>query len=188
MRKLASRLGITAKTIYNYYQSKDELYLAVLTMGFEKLYNACLSAQHSQPDPLDQLRAMIRAYLDFGLDNPHLYNLMFSSVAPKFKDYVGTKMEPSARQELETSLKSSQLFIQTIKACAACSKNGVGLSEDEARLAMILFWTQAHGYVAGVNNTVLEYMHENPLAVKEVILQAILDNLERFKDANKPTF
>lgn len=31
MRKLGSRLGVSAKTIYNYYQNKDELYLAILT-------------------------------------------------------------------------------------------------------------------------------------------------------------
>ncbi len=37
MRKLALRLGFTAKTIYNYYSNKDELYLMALTKGFQEL-------------------------------------------------------------------------------------------------------------------------------------------------------
>jgi AcrR family transcriptional regulator len=37
MRKLAARLGIAAKTIYNYYRNQDELYLCILTKGFEQL-------------------------------------------------------------------------------------------------------------------------------------------------------
>ena len=38
MRKLGQRLGIAAKTIYNYFESKDEIYLHVLTRGFELMY------------------------------------------------------------------------------------------------------------------------------------------------------
>ncbi|MEZ4549411.1 MAG: TetR family transcriptional regulator [Desulfobacterales bacterium] len=34
MRKLAGRLKMTAANIYNYYQNKDDLYLAIQTRGF----------------------------------------------------------------------------------------------------------------------------------------------------------
>ena len=179
MRKLAARLGIAAKTIYNYYHNKDEIYLAILTKGFERLYDSLLAAQQSHPEPLDQLRAMTRAYLDFGLENSNLYSLMFTWVVPKYKDYVGTEMEPIAQVELETALKPPILFIETIKACAACSEAGTPLSDEEARIIMIQFWTQAHGYVAGINNTLMDYMHEDPLSLKERMLDTIMANLER---------
>ena len=37
MRKLAGRLGVTAKTIYNYFHNKDKIYLHLLIRGFKAL-------------------------------------------------------------------------------------------------------------------------------------------------------
>ncbi len=41
---------------------------------------------------------------------------------------------------------------------------------------MIQFWSQAHGYIAGVNNTLLDYMHETPLALKDRLIENMLAN------------
>ena len=38
MRKLASKLNMTATPIYGYYKNKDEIYISVLLQGFETLY------------------------------------------------------------------------------------------------------------------------------------------------------
>ena len=179
MRKLAKRLGIAAKTIYNYYHSQDEIYLSILTQGFEQLYAECLAAQQSDPDPFEQLKAMVHAYLAFGLENPNLYNLMFTWVVPKFNDYVDTELESVARIELEAALKSPLLLIESIKAYAVASKAKNALSDDEARIIMIQFWTQAHGYVSGINNTLIDYMHPEPLSLKETMVEAIFANLDR---------
>jgi AcrR family transcriptional regulator len=37
MRRLASTIGMTAPNIYNYYKSKDELYITLVIQGFEML-------------------------------------------------------------------------------------------------------------------------------------------------------
>jgi replicative DNA helicase len=65
MRKLGDHLGIAAKTVYNYYHSKDELYLTVIANGFQNLYDSCKSAYKSGETPLDKLIAMGRAYGPF---------------------------------------------------------------------------------------------------------------------------
>jgi len=173
MRKLGTRLGIAAKTIYNYYHNKDEIYLAILTRGFEALYNLCTADMRAHNDPADRIAAMCRTYLDFSLTYPNLYNLMFTWHVPKFRDYIGTDMEPVAQTELETALKVSQLFIDTIRACADDKRQ---MGEDEARFLMIQFWTQAHGYIAGINNELLDYMHESPLGLKDRLIQTMLEN------------
>lgn len=173
MRKLGTRLGIAAKTIYNYFHNKDEIYLAILTRGFEALYAQCAAASGTPPDPTGKIAAMCRKYVDFGLAHANLYNLMFTWHVPKFRDYVGTEMEPAARLELETALKVSQLFIDTIRACPG---GGQTVPEEEARFLMIQLWSQAHGYIAGINNTLLDYMHETPLAIKNRLIDSMLDN------------
>ncbi len=173
MRKLAIRLDIAAKTIYNYFRNKDEMYLAILTRGFETLYERCAAANAAHRDPMDKIAAMCREYVDFGLTHANLYNLMFTWHVPKFRDYVGTEMEPAAWLELDAALRVSRLFIDTIRLCADGRRP---LTEEEARFLMIQFWSQAHGYIAGVNNTLLDYMHETPLALKDRLIENLLAN------------
>jgi AcrR family transcriptional regulator len=167
MRKLAARLEIAAKTIYNYYRSKDELYLLVLARGFERLHRQCINARRQHTQPFSRINAIIDAYVDFGLRETHFYNLMFTWHVPKFDDYAGTDMEPVARVELKTALQVADLFIDAIKACAAPKWV---VSDGDARALMIYFWIQAHGFIAGNNNSLLNYMHEDPLGLKDRIL------------------
>jgi len=175
MRKLGARLGIAAKTVYNYFHNQDEIYLALLTRGFEDLHATCRTAAESRENPLDRVSAMCRAFVDFGIEHANLYNLMFTWHVPKFKDYVGTPMEPAARAELDTALNLSDLFMKNI---AACNDADMPMVEDQARFLMIRIWSQAHGYIAGINNTLLDYMHESPLSIKNDIIDAILADFQ----------
>jgi AcrR family transcriptional regulator len=168
MRKLGKRLGVSAKTIYNYYNNKDELYLVILTNGFSKLYNRFESAYNKHVSPMDRLEAMGREYLLFGIEQANTYNLMFTWHVPKFKDYIGTPLEAVAQFELETALRVSELFMKAIKET---SPEGLPFTDDEARFHMIWMWSQMHGFVAGYNNTLLDYMHENPATLKDPILR-----------------
>ena len=86
MRKLGSRLGVAAKTIYNYFSDKDELYLSVLAKGFAQLRKRLTQARDPQTAPVEALRNMARAYVGFGLENPHYYNVLFNMDLPRFVD------------------------------------------------------------------------------------------------------
>jgi len=175
MRKLGQRLGIAAKTIYNYFHDKDELYLAILTRGFEQLLARCRAAADTPGAPAQRLLAMGRAYVDFGLEEPNLYSLMFTWRFPKYDDYVGTPMEAAAQTELETALQLSELFRHTIQALAG---PGIVLSDEDTRFLLITMWAQFHGYVAGYNSILLDYMHDRPTSLKERLLAAALAHLQ----------
>jgi AcrR family transcriptional regulator len=175
MRRLASRLGVTATTIYNYYKSKDELYIAILNRGFETLLAEVELVNQRRRAPLKKFRAMIGAYTDFGLENPHLYNLMYSWHVPKYNDYVGTPLEPTARVHLETATKLHNLFIDTLMECATAG--GRLLSRKEATFYIIHYWSQIHGYVAGCNNSALSYVHRDPPSLKDTHLDLLMEKL-----------
>jgi len=178
MRKLGTRLGVSAKTIYNYYQNKDELYLLILTRGFEQLYDRFNETYNKHPDPMVRLKAMGEQYLSFGLDQSNIYNLMFTWHVPKFKDYVGTPMETVAQFELETALKVSEIFMQAIVEASVEASGQKNMSEETARFHMIWMWSQMHGFVAGINNTLLDYMHENPMTLKTKIIDQMFNQFK----------
>jgi len=175
MRKLATQLGIAAKTIYNYFQNKDELYLCILTKGFEQLLEYLMKAASSHNDAMDQVGAVIAAYVDFGLENANIYNLMFTWHVPKFKDYIGSPMEHVANSELAMALKCADLFMRLLHASIGASP---AINEKEIRMEMIQIWSHMHGYVAGINNTLLDYMHEKPLLLKEQVVDRIIKNAQ----------
>ncbi len=184
MRGVARSMGVVIGTLYGYYESKDALYLAVLTRGFERLYKKCVKARDEKKTPIERLKAIARSYVDFGLEEPHFYNIMFTWHVPKFQDYTQTTLEPAALHELETGMNVYDIVLTEMRKLGALLGE---TSEDELKFHCIYFWTTLHGYIAGMNNTLLNYMHEAPEILKERILETmfyIIDvELERMTES-----
>ncbi|WP_406089135.1 TetR/AcrR family transcriptional regulator [Streptomyces sp. NBC_01013] len=76
-RAVAVAAGLQPPAIYRLFGDKDGLLEAVAEHGFTQF----LAAKHVDPeprDPLDDLRAGWDLAVEFGLDNPALYSLMYS--------------------------------------------------------------------------------------------------------------
>jgi AcrR family transcriptional regulator len=69
MRRIASKIGMTAPNIYNYYKSKDELYISLVIQGFEILQRELNSVYEAHEDPVVRGAALARAYIKFGLQH-----------------------------------------------------------------------------------------------------------------------
>jgi AcrR family transcriptional regulator len=148
-------MGIAAKTIYNYFANKDEIYLLVLTRGFQLLNEQHAAAYCSTSHPGDRLKAMNRAYLEFGLNYPHYYNIMFNWDVPKYMDYVGTKLEPVAFNEKREGLKLAAISLKALQAYLV-STGAPAASFDELRIKMVKGWSALHGIVSLINSRVLQ--------------------------------
>jgi AcrR family transcriptional regulator len=149
VRKIASRLGVTATTIYNYYTNKNEINLMIRIRGFEKLY--ALLTKHAAPfnDIEKKMKAMVRAYIEFGLTNPGYYDIMFNLHTPKYLDYVGTDIEPLAHSEKQNALKCLSLFTETIAAYIPVKEK----RKDHIVLYQVVkFWSDLHGLVTLTNS------------------------------------
>jgi AcrR family transcriptional regulator len=75
IRKLATRCGFTAPTIYHYFRDKDGLIDALLEERFSRLLQRVRRVALG-PDPLANMREHARAFLRFGRGNPAFYQLM----------------------------------------------------------------------------------------------------------------
>jgi AcrR family transcriptional regulator len=77
MRRLAHRVGYTPKTIYLYFEDKDDLLSELIEADMARLVEHIESAAREQSNPAQRLDAVALAYVAFGLDNPHAYEVMF---------------------------------------------------------------------------------------------------------------
>ena len=77
MRRLARAIGYSATSIYLHFESKDDLFHALIDEGMERLHARLREAADGASDPRVQLEALCRAFVRFGLDNPEYYEVMF---------------------------------------------------------------------------------------------------------------
>jgi AcrR family transcriptional regulator len=155
MRKIASRLGVTATTIYNYYASRDELYFFIRIRGFELLFESMASTYKANDDPYEKLCAVVEEYIHFGIHNPDYYEVMFiSRSVPKFLDCIGTPLEQVAGREKKASIK---IFLFISQGIAEYLK----IPEKEARHLTIKLWTELNGIVSLLNSRLLREVEEH---------------------------
>ncbi len=53
------------------------------------------------------------------------------------------------------------------------------VTENEIKFYFVIFWSMLHGYIAGCNNTILTYMHDEPLQLKNKILEFAFIHIEQ---------
>lgn len=76
LREVAERLGYTATTIYLYYKNKDDLLQATIDRSFEWFAEA-QDAAEAGGGPAGALRGRLASYVDWGIEHPGMYRLMF---------------------------------------------------------------------------------------------------------------
>src|SRR5262249_3213301 len=78
---VADALGLAKGTIYRYFPSKQELFLAAVDRGVRRLWEAVDAAFVEGADPLEQVAACVRAYLRYFQEHPQLVELMMQERA-----------------------------------------------------------------------------------------------------------
>lgn len=173
MRKLGDCLGCAAKTIYNYYSSKEEIYLRVLTKGFEMLNAQAAAAIEGIDDPMERLRILSTVYTSFGIENANYYNIMFNWDVPKYTNYVGTVLEPVAKEEKDVAF----FFAQKAEEALAEIFINQEEPEDEIAFQLIRMWSGLHGIVSLYNSHGIHEYASDPEKYIRRIAEDLLSDL-----------
>jgi AcrR family transcriptional regulator len=84
MRRVAGAVGITAMAVYRHFPNRDGLLNALADGGFAQLREQLIALQGAE-----KLTAVLDAYLDFALEKPRLFELMFLSLRPGARQFPG---------------------------------------------------------------------------------------------------
>jgi AcrR family transcriptional regulator len=80
MRRIDQASDYTPGTLYWYFKDKDEIVYALHQRGFEILF-AKQQPTMAIADPVERLRRLAEIYIEFALENPQYYDLMFINSA-----------------------------------------------------------------------------------------------------------
>src|SRR5215470_8575441 len=73
MRKIAEKIEYSPTTIYLYFNDKKELLESICEETFGKFVKVLENIDKNKKDPLENLYAVMKAYVEFGLKNPNDY-------------------------------------------------------------------------------------------------------------------
>jgi AcrR family transcriptional regulator len=137
LRELARRAGVSHNAPYQHFAEKRELLAAVSAAGFEMLAKRMTSEIAGLSRPREQLFAMLRAYIDHGVENPALYSLMFGS-------YLGGPERSRPAIELAEAEKTKALLAGVI-AAGGLGRAIPGNNERKIAGAILACWSLVHG-------------------------------------------
>ena len=153
LRNVAKKIGVSHTASYNHFPDKQALLAAISTAGHEQLHQILLDTfektKHSSSHIISEIAW---AYLQFALDNPAIFKLMFSGALEEERDHP---------EYVEISQKSIALFEEIIAFCQSKGQLPEGRVENIA----VKLWSLVHGftYLMLENQFPIEYLQSQEL-------------------------
>lgn len=129
LRAVARELGVTAPALYLYVDSKRDLLAGVAEEHFERLVERFEAAE--DPDPLQWIRNLCRAYIDHARSSPALFPLLF-------------RYPPTPIPQADAFPPATRAFELAARATAAAIDAGL-LAEADPVEASTVMWCAVHG-------------------------------------------
>jgi AcrR family transcriptional regulator len=136
MRKIADLIEYSPTTVYLYFKDKNEILYSLHEMGFQKMGEKNRNLAEIE-NPLMRLYKMGENYIDFGLENPEFYDVMFIQQAPM-----------QVLEETENcDWKYGEATLNTLKQTVEeCMQQGF-LKKGNIDAASMAIWGMVHGLV-----------------------------------------
>jgi AcrR family transcriptional regulator len=131
LRAVAREVGVAATSIYLHFGKLDELIMAVKIRYFEE-FGGCLNAaaEAAGGTALNRAQARAHEYVRYGMANPGIYWVMFSSEMLPLNllggaVYIGAEVFEAVRDEIGSAARPG----------------------DDSYMLAVHFWTALHGMV-----------------------------------------
>jgi AcrR family transcriptional regulator len=133
IREIAKATGRSPMGLYRYFGDREEIIAFLRASAFDQFSDALENAFASGRDAFARARAVGRAYLDFALENPDAYRLMFDMSRPDDTRYPALAA---------ASKRAGETVTRHVKDLAKA-----GIVHGETGMIGAAMWAAAHGVV-----------------------------------------
>jgi AcrR family transcriptional regulator len=165
LRKVALKAGVSHSAPYSHFVDKQALIAAISTEGFKKLYERVNNIEEEyKGKPSKQLIETTWAYVQFAMDDPDRFKVMFSGVLEKEKEY------PEFVEESQRNFRLVKMIVEANQAAGT-------LRSGPSDLVALSVWGSIHGFImllleGQISHTILE--KKNLRELVEFQLQQIM--------------
>lgn len=165
LREVARKTDVSATSVYIYFDNKDHLTHTLIEQSINEL-NACLKEVYiNYQDPIERLEGFAEAYVQYALDHPREYQIIYIVSSEEMSRYP--------KEKFRQARKGYEYLTDTIRE--AVEQNI--LEESNPRTAAYTFWAQLHG----VMSVVLSKRLDTRINQQEFIEQAITHIIHGFQ-------
>ncbi len=135
LRNVAKKVGVSHSAPYNHFPNKQALLAAISTAGHKQLFHSLsVSFEKYKYSSTDIIFEIAWSYLQFALDDPGRFKLMFSGALEEEREHP---------DYVEISRKNIALLEEIIVFC----QNKGQLEKGKAAMIAIRLWSSVHGFV-----------------------------------------
>lgn len=167
-QELADRLGVGKGTIYRYFPSKRELFLAAVDRGMRRLRAYVDAAMEGIADPFERVAAATHAYLQFFNSHAEFVELLIQERA-QFKD----RAKPTYFVYREANIGRWRAFLESLIAQGRVRPLNVERVTEV--ISDMLYGTMFANYFSGRKRPPAQQAED----VLQVALLGILSDVER---------
>jgi AcrR family transcriptional regulator len=159
LRKLAEVTGVTTMATYHHFANREALLVQIAVNGFAELADMMTADLSDDATPAANVKALMRGYLKFALENMSIYHLMFG------QEIQGKPLIPEFKS---ASRRSFYLMANALKKHLETDGHAV-----DADAVGISFWGTLHGLVCLVSDGTLLYKSRSEEKLDRLIDQAV---------------
>lgn len=133
MRAVASRVGVSATTIYNYFENKESLVERIVALGFQRFESYLARAMEVHPvGSMDRVAATGEAYARFAVENVQYFRIIFT-------------IQPSSPRDLD-ALPGRAGYDMLRQSVLEAIESGA-MRPVDPDVTVLYLWSVVHGLV-----------------------------------------
>jgi AcrR family transcriptional regulator len=136
IRNIAEKIEYSPGTIYQYFEDKDEIFFIIHQEGFDKLFEM-MAVVNEISNPVEKLKTLGQIYMQFAIENPELYDLMFIMRAP-----MNRLLEK--KKDWERGFTSFEFLESIVNECIEKKL----IRFNESKIAAVAIWAYVHGLIS----------------------------------------
>jgi len=136
VRAVTARAGVSPNALYLHFANKDSLLSAVMIANYKELRAFLHAAVPQDAAPIEQLRALATAYLEFAAQRPGIYRVLFLT---KVREGV-LLPAPDAVTGQDEGVDTFNDLLEIVTRCLQ--------GAPDAFAQTVYFWVGLHGFVA----------------------------------------
>jgi AcrR family transcriptional regulator len=134
IRKIADHVEYSAPAIYEYFESKEAILLALMEEGFHTMLTELENIGDKNSQPVDYLVEIGKLYWRFAWQNPELYQVMHGLGGVPF----GTAQAPGDAKKI----------FEFVKDAVRTARESLGINAPVTDEMIEIVWAMLHGLVS----------------------------------------
>lgn len=156
LREVAKAAGVSHTAPYRHFKDKAALLTAIAQTGFILLMERMNDVvEQYQDDPRQQLIVIAKTYVELGIKNPDLMNLMFGGI-----------LDPDTLSE-EYCATSDTAFDGLVEVIVAGQQAGV-FKDENPKIIAVTAWSLVHGLMMLITAGHMREVASNPEQIEQL--------------------